>query len=198
MLTAKGKRDYELILQAKQGDQRAYEKLMSLYSRNIFFEIQKLVRNEEQANDLMMESMAKAFMQLNSYEPKYAFSTWIKRICINHTIDSLRKKRLDTVSIDGVMDSHGESAQVDLESTNRTPEEEIERTERLNDVKSLVNSLKGIYKELILLRYFDELSYNEISEHTQLPEGTVKARLHRAKGMLRNMITDSAFEVGHL
>lgn len=175
MLTAKGKRDYELILQAKDGDQRAYEKLMNLYSKNIFFEIQKLVKSDEQANDLMMESMAKAFMQLSSYEPKFAFSTWIKRICINHTIDSLRKKKLDTVSIDGVVDSNGESTQADLISTARNPEQEIERSEKLADVKVLVNSLKGIYKELILLRYFEELSYNEISEHTQLPEGTVKA-----------------------
>lgn len=197
MLTAKGKRDYQLILQAEKGDQRAYEKLMNLYSKNIFFEIRKLVRSDEQANDLMMESMAKAFTQLSSYEPKFAFSTWIKRICINHTIDSLRKKRLDIVSIDGVLDSNGESTQADLISTARNPEQEIERSEKLADVKVLVNSLKGIYKELILLRYFEELSYNEISEHTKLPEGTVKARLHRAKGMLKDMMNDSTFKLSH-
>ena len=102
MLTVKGKRDLKLILQAKNGDQRAFEQLMNLYSSNIFFEIQKLVHNQEEANDLMMESMAKAFEQIDRYEPKFAFSTWLKRVSVNHTIDYLRKRRLNTVSLDQV------------------------------------------------------------------------------------------------
>ena len=197
MLTVKAKRDYALILQAKNGDQRAYEQLMNLYSKSIYFEIQKLVRNEEQANDLMMESMAKAFEQLEQYEPKFAFSTWLKRVSINHTIDSLRKGSLSTVSIDGVVDQYGELQDFNLATDTRNPMEELEQNERVEAIRMYVSELKGMYKELITLRYFKELSYAEIASKTALPEGTVKARLHRAKGMLQNMISDSQFAVSY-
>ena len=197
MLTVKAKRDYALILQAKNGDQRAYEQLMNLYSKSIYFEIRKLVRNEEQANDLMMESMAKAFEQLEQYEPKFAFSTWLKRVSINHTIDSLRKGSLSTVSIDGVVDQYGELQDFNLATDTRNPAEELEQNERVEAIRIYVSELKGMYKELITLRYFKELSYAEIARKTALPEGTVKARLHRAKGMLQNIISDSQFAVSY-
>lgn len=197
MLTVKAQRDYALILKAKNGDQRAYEQLMNLYSKSIFFEILKLVKNEEKANDLMMEAMAKAFEQLAQYEPKFAFSTWLKRVSVNHTIDSLRKRKLETVSMDGMVDSYGEVLDSNLTSTLRGPEEEIEREQRLQAVRKYVSELKGMYKELITLRYFKELSYSEIATETSLPEGTVKARLHRAKGMLKNIIGESQFAVNY-
>lgn len=197
MLTVKAKRDYALILQAKSGDQRAFEQLMNLYSKSIFFEIQKLVRNEEQANDFMMESMAKAFEQLDQYEPKFAFSTWLKRVSINHTIDQLRKKSLDTVSIDGIVDLYGETREINVASELATPHEELENNERLAAINGYVSELKGMYKELITLRYFRELSYAEIASETSLPEGTVKARLHRAKSMLKNIMVESQFAMSY-
>jgi len=195
MLTIKAKRDYELILKAKNGDQRAYEQLMNLYSKSIFFEIYKRVQNEELANDLMMESMAKAFEQLEQYEPKHAFSTWLKRVSINHTIDSLRKKSLSTTSIDAISNEYGEIQEYNLKSDVLTPVEEIEKEERIEAIRNFVSELKGIYKELITLRYFKELSYAEIASQTDLPEGTVKTRLHRARGMLEDMIGNSQFSL---
>ena len=197
MLTVKAERDYALILQAKNGDQRAFEQLMNLYSKNIFFEIHKLVRNEEKANDLMMESMAKAFEQLGQYEPKFAFSTWLKRVSVNHTIDFLRKSTLDTVSIDGVVNEYGELQSYNLESDALTPSEELEKSERVEAIHGFVSQLKDMYKELIILRYFKELSYAEIAEKTSLPDGTVKARLHRAKLMLEEIIGDSQFALNY-
>jgi len=197
MLTVKAKRDYSLILQAKGGDQRAFEQLMNLYSKSIFFEIQKLVKNEEQANDFMMESMAKAFEQLDQYEPKFAFSTWLKRVSINHTIDQLRKKSLDTVSMDGLVDEYGESREYSVASDSQNPHDELERNERIAAVGAYVSELKGMYKELITLRYFKELSYAEIASETSLPEGTVKARLHRAKSMLKNIMAESQFAMSY-
>jgi RNA polymerase sigma-70 factor (ECF subfamily) len=197
MLTVKAERDYALILQAKNGDQRAFEQLMNLYSKNIFFEIHKLVRNEEKANDLMMESMAKAFEQLDQYEPKFAFSTWLKRVSVNHTIDFLRKSTLDTVSIDGVVNEYGELQSYNLESDALTPSEELEKSERVEAIHGFVSQLKDMYKELIILRYFKELSYAEIAEKTSLPDGTVKARLHRAKLMLEEIIGDSQFALNY-
>lgn len=197
MLTVKAKRDYALILQAKNGDQRAYEQLMNLYSKSIFFEINKLVNNQEQANDLLMESMAKAFEQLDSYQPKFAFSTWLKRVSINHTIDALRKSSLQTVSIDRMVNEYGEIKEYNLESSTLNPDEQLEKTERIAAIRAYVSELKGMYKELIQLRYFKELSYAEIAEETSLPEGTVKARLHRAKGMLQEIIGESQFALSY-
>ncbi|MGB1004610.1 MAG: RNA polymerase sigma factor [Salibacteraceae bacterium] len=197
MLTVKAKRDYELILKAKNGDQRAFEQLMNLYSKSIFFEIHKLVRNEETANDLMMEAMAKAFEQLDQYQPKFAFSTWLKRVSINHTIDSLRKGKLSTVSIDGVTNEYGESIGMDVASDLRNPSEQLIQNEKLEAIREYVSDLKDIYRELITLRYFKEMSYSEIADETSLPEGTVKARLHRAKGMLQDMMINSQFTMSY-
>ena len=197
MLTVKAKRDYELILKAKNGDQRAFEQLMNLYSKSIFFEIHKLVRNEETANDLMIESMAKAFEQLEQYQPKFAFSTWLKRVSINHTIDSLRKGKLDVVSIDGNTNEYGEAIGFDMASDLRNPSEILMQNERIEAVRQYVSGLKEMYRELITLRYFKEMSYSEIASETSLPEGTVKARLHRAKSLLQNMMMDSQFAVSH-
>lgn len=195
MLTEKGKRDYALILQAKDGDQRAFEELMNLYSKSIFFEVKKYVQNEELANDLMMESMAKAFSQIDRYQPSYAFSTWIKRITVNHTIDYLRKRKLETVSIDYIPDTSNSYSALELASLESNPHQLMEKDEVLLAVKGFVNELKDIYKDMITLRYFEELSYAEIAEETSLPEGTVKARLHRAKILLRDIIGDSSFRL---
>ena len=197
MLTVKAKRDYDLILKAKNGDQRAFEQLMNLYSKSIFFEIHKLVRNEETANDLMMESMAKAFEQLDQYQPKFAFSTWLKRVSINHTIDGLRKGKLSTVSMDGSVNSYGEPVGFDVPSDLRNPSEQLIQDERFEAVRGYVSELKEMYRELITLRYFKEMSYSEIATETSLPEGTVKARLHRAKGLLQIMMVDSQFAMSH-
>tara|TARA_R110002050_G_C8963043_1_gene514769 strand:- start:13491 stop:14084 length:594 start_codon:yes stop_codon:yes gene_type:complete len=197
MLTVKAKRDYALILQAKSGDQRAYEQLMNLYSKSIYFEINKLVNNQERANDLLMESMAKAFEQLDSYQPKFAFSTWLKRVSINHTIDALRKNSLATVSIDGMVNNYGEIKEYSIASSELNPDEQLEQSERVAAIRAYVSELKGMYKELIQLRYFKELSYAEIAAKTALPEGTVKARLHRAKGMLKEIIGDSQFAMSY-
>jgi RNA polymerase sigma-70 factor (ECF subfamily) len=197
MLTVKATRDYQLILKAKNGDQRAFEQLMNLYSKSIFFEIHKLVRNEETANDLMMESMAKAFEQLSQYQPKFAFSTWLKRVSINHTIDSLLKGKLTTVSMDGSVNAYGEPVGFEVTSDMPTPAEQLIQNERSEAVREYVSGLKEMYRELITLRYFKEMSYAEIATETSLPEGTVKARLHRAKGLLQDMMVDSQFAMTH-
>ena len=191
MLTVKAKRDYELILRAKNGDQRAFGQLMNLYSKNIQFEIQKLVKNPEEANDLMLESMAKAFEQLDSYQPNFAFSTWLKRVSLNHTIDSLRKRKIETLSIDEVMNTNGEFQNMEIACTGLSAHDRLERNEKESLVQGFVEELKGIYKDLIQLRYFEELSYAEISLKMEIPIGTVKARLHRAKGLLKDIMVDS-------
>lgn len=197
MLTEKTKRDYALIIQAKNGDQRAFEDLMKLYSTSVLFEIRKYVYDEEVAKDLMMESMSKAFSQLDRYQPSFAFSTWVKRISVNHAIDYLRKRKLSTVSIDQVSNDEARTAQKELVSEDYSPLQLIEKDEFIQTVREFVNELKDMYKDVINLRYFEELSYAEIAAETSLPEGTVKARLHRAKLMLKALIGQSSLQLSY-
>ncbi len=193
MLSEKGKRDYQLIQEAISGSQKAYNKLMELYFDSIRYEIQQRVNDEELAKDLAMESMSKALMQLDSYEPIYTFSTWLKRVAVNHTIDYLRKRKLDTTSIDDMIVSEDGEIAVQVGGEDYSPEEIMVREEKANIVRQYINRLKDVYRSLIELRYFNELSYEEIAQELAIPVGTVKARLHRAKGMLNGMIPANVY-----
>lgn len=191
-LNEKGRADWALILKAKKGDQDAYAELMSRYEHYIFLETYSRVKNEEVARDLAIEALTKAFMQLHTYEPKFAFSTWLKRVTVNHTIDYLRKKQLRTTSIDEVIKGEDGDMHIQIEAESTlTPAEEMERKERHALVRDAVGKLKDAYRSLIELRYFSELTYEEIAQHLEIPLGTVKARLHRAKSMLNQLMVTS-------
>lgn len=187
-LSEKAQIDLGLIEKAKKGDQKAYKGLMDRYYNSIYHEILLKVRDAEQAQDLTMEAMAKALIQLHTYEPKFAFSTWLKRVSINHVIDFLRKKKLSTVSIDETIDSEDGEMTWQFPAEVDNPEEQLEKKQRLAAIREYVGSLKEAYRNLIELRYFNELSYEEIAVQLAIPIGTVKARLHRAKGMLQQVM----------
>ena len=187
-LSEKAQYDLGLIEKAKEGDQRAYKELMDRYYNSIYHEVLLKVRNAEQAQDLTIEAMAKAFIQLHTYEPKFAFSTWLKRVSVNHVIDYLRKKKLSTVSIDETIGSEEGEMKWQFQAETPDPEENMAKRERMAIVREYVSSLKDAYRNLIELRYFKELSYEEIAVQLSIPIGTVKARLHRAKGMLNQMM----------
>ncbi len=195
-LNDKGRADWALIVRAKKGDQDAYAELMTKYEHYIFLEAFSRVRNEEVARDLAIEALTKAFLQLHTYEPKFAFSTWLKRVTVNHTIDFLRKKQLRTTSIDEVVKGEDGDMQMQIEAESTlTPQEQMERNERHALVREAVSKLKGAYRSLIELRYFSELSYEEIAQHMEIPLGTVKARLHRAKSMLNQLMVTTRHTV---
>jgi len=184
--------DLNLILSAKSGDQMAYAKLLNRYRDSIYFVILKMVHNKEDAEDLCIEAFGKAFNNLEKYSPDYAFSTWLFRIAINNSIDFMRKKKLDTLSIDEPMESEdkGEMKR-NLLSSNLDPEEEFIKSQRKKLMRDVTEKLNDKYRLLIKHRYFDELSYQEISEKMELPIGTVKAQLHRAKILLYNILRNS-------
>lgn len=191
-LTEKGQKDLILVEAAIAGDQSAYGTLMEKYRESIYFTMLKMVHNSDDADDLTIEAFGKAFSRLKQYSPKYAFSTWLFKIASNNCIDFIRKKRIKVTSLDtGYKTDDGETLFYDAESNTRDPEETIMHKQKVMMMRELVDKLKPRYKILVEKRYFEELSYEEISEELNLPLGTVKAQLFRARDFLSNMIENT-------
>jgi RNA polymerase sigma factor (sigma-70 family) len=182
------KNDFKLVGRAREGDQKAYADLMHRYKDSIYFMALKMVNNKEDAMDLTVETFAKAFEKLDKYQPEYAFSTWLFRVGTNNCIDFIRKKKLNTTSINGMVDDDGDDRPLQIKSDTLNPEEVSMKREQTQLLKLLIESLPPRYRNLIVLRYFDELSYEEISEQLDLPLGTVKAQLFRARFLLSNIV----------
>ena len=188
-LSDKAKQDLVLVEQAKKGKQAAYAELMDRYRDSIYFTMLKMVKNTDDADDLTIEAFGKAFNRLEQYSPSFAFSTWLFKIASNNSIDFIRKKRIQVTSMDsGFSNSDGESIQIDARSTGLNPEETIIQGQRIDHMRLLVSKLKPKYRELVEKRYFEEMSYEEIAEEMNLPLGTVKAQLFRARDFLASMI----------
>lgn len=189
-LSPKAQIDYELVVRARDfQDEKAYAELLDKYRESIFYMMLKMVKNQDDADDLTIEAFGKAFNRLHLYEPDFAFSTWLYRIATNNCIDFIRKKRMVTFSLDkGFEDSEGNQSNFDIKETNLDPEERIIRKQKIRIMREIVDQLKPRYKELIVLRYFREFSYEEIAETTELPLGTVKAQLFRARDMLYKLM----------
>ena len=191
-LSPKAKVDFELVCKAReQNDERAYAELMGKYRDSIFFMMLKMVKNSDDADDLTIEAFGKAFNRIHQYTPNYAFSTWLFRIATNNCIDFIRKKKMVTLSLDkDIDDGEGGSISVEVESDTLNPEQRFMRKQKIRMMRDIVSKLKPRYKELVVLRYFREYSYEEIAEETDLPLGTVKAQLFRAREQLYKLMQD--------
>ncbi len=191
-LSDKGKRDLVLVEKALNGDQLAYAELMEMYRESIYFMMLKMVRTEDDAEDLTIEAFGKAFNRLHQYSPSYAYSTWLFKIASNNAIDFIRKKRIKVTSMDhAYQNSDGETMRIDVRSTEKDPEEETMHSEKVVMMRGIVKKLKPRYRDLIEKRYFQELSYDEIAQEMDLPLGTVKAQLFRARAFLADMIKNT-------
>ena len=190
-LTEKGERDLKLINRAlESGDPDAYSELMRLYRDPLYFMLYEKVSDQELAKDLTIEALGKAFKKLHLYIPEYAFSTWLFTVARNHCIDYLRKHKLPTISIDKMMlGEDGRRTNFDLSSRGLNPEQTMERTQRIAILRKIVDQLKPMYRDLVRLRYFKELSYEEIAEALDAPIGTVKAQLHRSREQLFKILS---------
>lgn len=188
--TDKAKRDYTLVRSAiDKQDRNAYAELMSNYRDSIYFMLLKMTNNKDDAEDLTIEAFGKAFKRLDQYAPDYAFSTWLFKIATNNCIDFLRKKKHQTYSIDKeFQDEAGTEIASRIMSEDLDPEAELIKTQKINIMRSIVERLKPHYRILIELRYFKEYSYEEISSELNLPIGTVKAKLFRARDLLSNIL----------
>src|SRR5690554_3933625 len=178
--------DFELIDRAvKEKDQQAYATLMKRYKKAVYFMILKMIRDADDAEDLTMEAFAKAFRNLHKFKKDYTFSTWLFRIATNNAIDFIRKKKLKTMSLNNTLtDDGGNAVNIDVEDDDNNPQDEYIRTQRIEMVRIFVDKLPAKYRKLVKLRYFDELSYDEIAQELDKPLGTVKAQLHRSRELL--------------
>lgn len=185
--SVKAKKDLEIIEFALNGEEKAYAELLDRYQDSIYFLLLKKIGNENDAEDLTMETFGKAFNNLSQYTPVYAFSTWLFRIAINNCIDFVRKRKTRPQAFDSGIDFN-DPENVNFTSINPNPEELIIRKEKAVELKSLIKTLKPRYARLIDYRYYQELSYEEIAEVMQLPLGTVKAQLFRARELLAPLL----------
>lgn len=184
-LSAKGTRDWKLIqLALKKGDQKAYADLMGRYKDTIFFMLLKMVKDKDDADDLTIEAFGKAFRNLNQYTPDFAFSTWLFKIATNNCIDFIRRKK-DAVSLDRTYENaDGDEMSFEPKSDTLNPEEKAIKKQKIQMMQSVVEKLQPRYRMLVELRYFQEKSYEEIAQELDLPIGTVKAQLFRARELL--------------
>jgi len=190
-LSEKARQDLMLVDRALKGDEKAYNALLNRYRDSIYYMLLKMVNNPTDARDLTFEAFGKAFKNLNSYTPDFAFSTWLFKIATNNCIDFLRKKQQSPQVFDQAGDEDDEGYEAHIESDIPDPEEIMISNQDIANLHNIVARLKPRYRRLIELRYFKEYSYEEISEELNIPIGTVKAQLFRAKSMLYNLMTGS-------
>lgn len=192
-LSEKAVYDYNLIRAAlDRADQKAYAELMGRYRDSVYFMLLKMVNNKDDADDLTIEAFGKAFKRLSQYTPNYAFSTWLFKIASNNAIDFIRRKKMVTFSIDRTFENdEGGEMSMDIKAEGLNPEEKIMKKQKFTHMREIVEKLKPRYRVLVEMRYFDELSYEEIAEKLELPLGTVKAQLFRAREFLANILKNS-------
>ena len=185
-LSEKAKNDLLMVEEAKKGNEKAFASLMNRYRDSIYYMLLKMVNNPSDAEDLTIEAFGKAFRNIDSYTPRYAFSTWLFMIATNNCIDFVRKKQSSPIPFDqfnDVMDDLTHNIQSDLPD----PEETLINEQKIVTLRNIVNQLKSPYREIIELRYYKEYSYEEIASELNIPLGTVKAQLYRAKTLLYNI-----------
>ena len=190
--SARALQDLTLVEAALQGQAKAYEELVLRYRKPVYHTIFKMVRQADDADDLTSETFAKVFRNLPRYRPEFAFSTWLFRIATNASIDSLRRKRLKTLSLEA-MTAVSDGAEVgwNVSCPDPTPQEVLVRKQRAQVARQVVDQLPAKYARLVQLRYFDELSYEEVATELQVPLGTVKAQLFRARELMLELLQAS-------
>ena len=186
--------DQEVVALAKEGSEESYRELIRRYERPVFSLIYRMVRNREQAEDLSQETFIKVLNAVQSYRPEYKFSSWVFKIANNAAIDFLRKRELDTLSLEG--SPHADTPEL-IEATalqiggrGEDQLDEVANRELGGTIEIAIGQLRPEYRSCILLRHVDGRSYEEIAEMLNLPLGTVKTYIHRARNELRILLKD--------
>jgi RNA polymerase sigma-70 factor, ECF subfamily len=184
--------DRELASLAAHGREAAFRELLARYERPVFSLVFRMVRDRTLAEDLSQEAFVRAFNAIGTYKPSYKFSNWILKIANNHTIDYLRKRRLDTVSIHGsphatTSDEISQTSVV-VASQDEDPHAYVEHKELGGQIEEAIGELREEYRTAILLRHVEGYAYEEIADMMDVPLGTVKTYLHRARAELRERL----------
>lgn len=184
--------DQTLAERAAEGDERAIRTIVERYERPVFSLHYRMVRDRELAEDLSQETFIRAFNAIHTYNPRYKLSSWLFKIANNLAIDHLRKRRIETVSIDGAPDALTESEQAqtsyELVSQEESPEEYAANRELGEHIEAALAQLRPHYRVATVLRHVEGYSYDEIAQIMDLPLGTVKTYIHRARMELRELL----------
>ncbi|CAN5182630.1 RNA polymerase sigma factor SigW [soil metagenome] len=184
--------DPELVARAAAGSEAAYRELLDRYQRPVFSLVYRMVRDREEAEDLAQETFVRVFNNIGRYDSQWKFSSWIFKIANNLGIDTLRRRKLKTVSIDGAPDAltadETEASSIQLASEDPDPEERLEAVELGDEIEQAIGELRPEYRTAILLRHVEGRPYEEIAQIMEIPLGTVKTYIHRARGELREAL----------
>ena len=184
--------DPDLVLLARKGSEAAYRELLNRYQRPVFSLVYRLVRNREQAEDLAQETFVRVFQNIERFDTRFKFSSWIFKIANNLAIDSLRRRDPASVSLDGSAHAENadqiESSRIDAVSEDANPEQQLEARELGGAIEGAVGQLRPEYRTAILLRHVEGRPYEEIAEIMGVPLGTVKTYIHRARSELRGSL----------
>ncbi|MUK89326.1 RNA polymerase sigma factor SigW [Ornithinibacillus sp. L9] len=178
----------EKIKQVKKGDQAAYEDVVMYYQDKIFQHCYRMLGNAHEAEDIAQEAFIRAYVNIHSYDEKRKFSTWLYRIATNLTIDRIRKRKPDYYLDAEVKGTDGLDMYSQLATNERLPEEEVQGMELQSYIQDEISNLPPKYRSIIMLRYLEEFSLQEISDILDIPLGTVKTRIHRGREALRKKL----------
>jgi RNA polymerase sigma-70 factor (ECF subfamily) len=187
-----GLTDQDVVLRARAGQEAAYRELIRRYERPVFALLFRMVRDRELAEDLAQETFVKALNAIESYRPEFKFSSWIFKIANNAAIDHLRRRELDTLSLDG--SPHAETPEamqataLQIGARQESPLDTVEAKELGGAIEEAIGALRPEYRSCILLRHVEGRAYEEIAEILNLPLGTVKTYIHRARNELRQSL----------
>lgn len=182
--------DDGFVARAIKGDQSAFTDIVSKYQRPLYLHVSRMIREKEHTEDLVQEVFMKSFKNIHSYNTDYAFSTWLYRIATNHTIDYLRKKKLHTFSIDEPLKTKDGDLQMEIPDEDFNTDKPILKKQRKDIIRQAIDDLPEKYRQVIEMRHMDEKSYEEIADELDLPLGTVKAHIFRAREMLYKALKD--------
>jgi RNA polymerase sigma-70 factor (ECF subfamily) len=182
--------DAHLIQEALAGSEQAFARLRVKYHHAIYNLISRMIRDRQEVEDLTQEAFIKAFTSLQSFNDEYAFSTWLYKIATNNCIDHIRRKKLQTFSIDKPLSSKDGEYTFELPDTSFEPDREIIDTQRQDMLKKAIEALPPKYRRVIILRHVEEREYQDIAKILKLPLGTVKAHIFRARELLYKFLRD--------
>lgn len=181
-------KEAKLIADALGGDQKAYTALVDQHRTSVFHIVNKIVHNREIAHDLVQETFMKAFQSLAMYRSEYRFATWLYKIAANASIDHLRKKRIQALSLDRPLETADGQVEFEVPDYSFHPGRDLERKEQRFSIDEAIESLPPKYREVIVYRHKDDKSYEEIADLLDIPVGTVKARIFRARELLKKKL----------
>ncbi len=187
--------DLKTIRRCKRGEEAAFTEILDRYRGAIYNLCYRMTRNAEDARDLGQEVFIKVFSLLDRFDENFAFSSWLFRIATNHCIDHLRRNRLRFLSLDGTVGPDGDEYELQLPDSGPRPDAVLQRKQVLERLDEVISDLPPHYKAITLLRHDQQLSYEEIAEVLSLPLGTVKARIHRARQQIQQMLAVRSYDI---